>query len=228
MKKAVITGDIIESTKLSVEQKSWLTKALKRTLKIWDTDFNMKSELYRGDSFQCLINNPLHALRVALLIKTYIKSLNPSEVYDIYQRKNPSNPKTILNTQWLFDARISIGIGTVDLEMKSVATSDGEAFHLSGRLLDEIKGSKQTIAIGTDDEKNDELETEIMLLDNIISRLTALQCEVINLKLLYNTEVKIANILRIQQSAVNQRSNSGGWHAIDKMVKRFEYIYEDY
>jgi hypothetical protein len=225
MIKAVITGDIIESSKLKPKNKAWLSEVLRRTLKVWDKDFTMKSELYRGDSFQCLLKKPVDALRVSLLIKTYIKSLNPSEIYDIYKRKNPQSPKTVLNTQWLFDTRLAIGIGEVDLEMKSIATSDGEAFYISGRLLDEIKNSKLTIAIRTSDVYNDELETELILLDNIISRTTALQCEVINLKLLGYTEIKIAKKLEIQQSAVNQRSNSAGWHAIDKMVKRFELIY---
>ncbi|MDI1234535.1 MAG: hypothetical protein PSX81_09655 [bacterium] len=185
----------------------------------------MKSELYRGDSFQCLLSDISTALRVAILIKTYIRSLNPSEPYDIYNRRIPDKPKTILRPQWLFDTRITIGIGEVESEMKSIATSDGEAFHISGRLLDEIKGSKQTIAMRTNDEHNDELETEMVLLDYIIARTTALQCEVVNLKLLDYTETKIANILNIQQSAVNQRSNSGGWYAIEKMVERFETIY---
>ena len=132
MNKAVITGDIIASTKLTTKDREWLTSALKKTLKKWDRDFERKSE---------------------------------------------------------------------------------------------IKGSKQTIAMRTNDEYNDEFETEMVLLDYIISRTTALQCEVVNLKLLDYTETKIANILNIQQSAVNQRSNSGGWYAIEKMVKRFEIIY---
>lgn len=225
MIKAVITGDIIESSLLQPETKALLSNVLRRTLKGWEEKFEMKSELYRGDSFQCLLNKPIVALRVSLLIKTYIKSLNPSEPFDIYMRKNPQISKSEVITKWLVDARLAIGIGEVDLEMKSIATSDGEAFQISGRLLDEIKSVKQTLAIKTRDSNNNELETELILLDNIMSRATALQCEVINLKLLGFTEMNIAKKLKIQQSAVNQRSVSAGWNAIDKMVKRFEQIY---
>ncbi|MDP2176485.1 MAG: hypothetical protein Q8K70_11300 [Bacteroidota bacterium] len=226
MIKAVITGDIIASTKLTTKDREWLASSLKKTLKVWDKDFDMKSEMYRGDSFQCLLSNVSEALKVAILIKTYIRSLNPSELYDIYNRRTPNKSKTILKPQWLFDTRITIGIGEVESEMKSIKTSDGEAFHLSGRLLDEIKASKQTIAIRTNDQHNDELETGLVLLDYIIAKTTALQCEVVNLKLLNYTETHIANMLNIQQSAVNQRSNGAGWYAIEKMVKRFETIYE--
>lgn len=225
MKKAEITGDIIASTKLSSDDREWLTKALKNTLKVWDKKYSMKSELYTGDSFQCLLNNVEDALRVSLLIKTYIRSVNPSEVYDIYNRKNPENLRAIIRPQWLFDTRVGIGIGEVDSEMASITTSNGEAFQLSGRLLDEIKGSKQSIAMQTHDQYNDELETAMVLLDNIIARTTALQCKIINLKLLGNNEMAIAKTLKIKQSAVNQRSNSAGWNAINKMVKRFEIIY---
>jgi len=125
----------------------------------------------------------------------------------------------------MIDARISIGIGTVDLEMKSVTTSDGIAFNISGMNLDKIKSTRQSMIIGSDDEYSAELETEIILLDNIISKATALQCEVIYLKLLGYTEIEIARFLKIKQSAVNQRSNSTGWNAIETSIKRFETIY---
>jgi hypothetical protein len=225
MNKAVITGDIVHSGKLNADDKMYLAKALKKTLKIWDKDFDMKSEMYRGDSFQCLVYSLSNSLRVAILLKTFIKSLNPSQVYDIYSRENPEKVNSRIFSANIFDVRISVGIGPVDFEMKSVATSDGVAFNISGSNLDKIKGTKQSLIIGSDDEFSAELETEIVLLDNILSRATALQCEVINLKALGYTEVKIANMLKIRQSAVNQRSVSAGWNAIDTLLKRFESIY---
>ena len=225
MIKAVITGDIIDSGKLKPEEKEFLTNSLRKRLKVWDAEFNMKSELYRGDSFQCLLNNPTDVARVALLIKTFIKCLNPSKQFDLYEGKNPQNKASTIPTNVLIDSRISIGIGEVDLEMKSVATSDGIAFNLSGTKLDKIKGTKQSFAISSDDTFHEELETEAVLLDNILSRATALQCEVINLKLLGYTEIKIANMLKIKQSAVNQRSNGSGWNAIEVFVNRFETVY---
>lgn len=225
MIKAVITGDIIQSSRLKPEVKAELTKVIRARLSEMDKQYSMKSELFRGDSFQCLIDNPKMALRICLLIKTYIKKFNPSEIFDIYTRENSLPIKTVLNTKWMFDVRLAIGIGMVDLEMETVSTSDGEAFRLSGRLLDEMKNNKQTIAIATADSFHGELETEFILLDSIISKATALQCEVVYHKLMGTTEIKIANELNIQQSAVNQRSNSAGWNAIDKMVKRFESIY---
>ena len=159
------------------------------------------------------------------LQKTYIRSLNPSDIYEV-GKKNTANRKGILLPTWIFDARIAIGIGNVDLLANRLAGSGGEAFQLSGHLLDKIKNKKQSLAISTNDQFKEELETEFILLDALISKTTALQCEVINRKLLGYTEIEIAKKLDIMQSAVNQRSNSGNWNAIESMIKRFEIIYK--
>ncbi len=164
-------------------------------------------------------------LRVALLIKTRIRSLNPSELHSMKAKGKPKKAKAVFFTTWVFDARLAIGIGEVPKTVKQLATTSSEAFFLSGHLLDEMKNRKQSLDIGTDDKYSDELETEMLLLDNIIAKTTALQCEVIHWKLWGLPEIDIANKLGIGQSAVNQRSNSGSWNAISAMVDRFETIY---
>lgn len=220
--KAVITGDIIQSTRLSAEHRSMLVKKIQQALKTWEADFKFKSEFFQGDSFQCLLQHPHLSLRVALLMKTYIRSLNPTTAFS--PNKMPEKRSGILLPANIIDARIAVGIGEAEAGTK-LATSNGMAFALSGHLLDDLKNSKQTFAIATDDGYNDELETESVLLDALISKTTALQCEVINLKLLSYNETEIAKQLKIIQSAVNQRSRSGNWNAIDAMVDRFEEIY---
>ena len=213
MIKAVITGDIIHSTKLSIEHRQLLVANIQKALKAWDKPFDMKSEIFRGDSFQCLL--PVaNALQVALLIKTRIRSLNPSELYDLQLRKNPNQTKAMFFTNHIFDARIAIGIGETGATVQKLASSHGAAFTISGHLLDDIKNSRQTLAIASDDEFSDELATESILLDALISKTSALQCQVLNLKLLNFTEIQIAGKLDIAQSAVNQRSTSGNWNAI--------------
>jgi hypothetical protein len=127
----------------------------------------------------------------------------------------------------MFDTRIAVGIGESEEESESLGKANGEAFLLSGRTLDNLKGSKQSIGIASNDTYQMELETECTLVDCIIGRNSALQCEVINLKLLEYTEIEIAKKLGIAQSAVNQRSNNGGWNAIHAMVQRYETIYQD-
>ena len=222
---AIITGDVIHSTRMDIKQRDWLFNQIVGALEQWDKDFGMKSETFRGDSFQCLIKKPIDALKLALLQKTFIRSLDHKDANEINGSKST---RTIgLLRPWIFDARIAIGIGEVNLLSSRLASSGGEAFQLSGQLLDKMKSKKQSLAISTNDEFNEELETEFVLLDAIISKTTSFQCEVINLKILGYTEVEIAKRLNIMQSAVNQRSNSGNWNAIESMIKRFEKIYNE-
>ncbi len=221
MNQAVITSNIIHSSRVSEAHKEWLYESISGGLSIFESGFGMKSEMYRGDSFQCLVENCRNALRAGLVIKTFIRSLNPWEG----EGSPPKNTKNTINPVWIFDVRMGIGIGDIDLRLKNIATSNGKAFQISGRLLDEMKTTKSRLAIGSDDNYNEELMMESTLLDTILSRTSALQCEVINLKLLGYTEIEISRRLKIQQSAVNQRSISGNWNVISKMVDYFEKIY---
>lgn len=204
MNYAVLTGDIIHSTKLPAEYRSILNKKIEKELAKYAKHFKLKSEFYRGDSFQCLVFNPKDSLRLALLIKTFIRQL------DLPIRA---------------DARIAIGIGSIDHQEDSLANSHGEAFALSGRALDSLKTSKQTLTISAADPHALELQIESLLLDTIMLKNTAFQSTVINLKLRNFTEIKIAEKLAIKQSAVNQRSTSAHWNAINLVVSHFEKLY---
>jgi hypothetical protein len=225
MKKAVITGDIIHSTRMDEETRLEVSKSIARFFKELEGAFKVRSEMFRGDSFQCLVPKVEDALTVALLIKMRIRSLNPSELHSVKAKSKPRKAKTVDLTNWVFDARLAIGIGEVPKSVKELATTSSEAFFLSGHLLDDMKSRKQSLDIDTEDKYREELETEMVLLDNIIARTTALQCEVIHWKLWGLAEIDIANKLGIGQSAVNQRSNAGSWNAISTMVERFETIY---
>ena len=72
MTQAIITGDVIHSTRMNIEYRNWLFKQIAGALKQWDKDFGMRSETFRGDSFQSLIKRPAEALKLALLQKTFI------------------------------------------------------------------------------------------------------------------------------------------------------------
>lgn len=223
--KAIITGDIIKSRSLKAAQLVVLVDDFNRALRQWNKDFSIKSEITRGDSFQCYIKNPVDSLKIALIIKTYLRS---NVIGDAMVTKSGNFIKTKVmasESSKVFDARIAIGIGTVDFISKKLATSNGEAFELSGKLLDKMKGKKQSIGITTADHHNEELQVELSLLDAILSKTTPNQCQVLNYKLLGYNEIEIAQKLRINQSAVNQRSISGNWNAIEILLKRFENLY---
>jgi hypothetical protein len=223
--RAVITGDIEKSTRLSESNRLLLTRELESAFRQWNKDFSMTSELYRGDSLQCLLQNPADSLRMALILKTFIKGLNPVVQQDLLHKKILIKSKDELKATRMYDIRLAIGIGKVDKNHTKIVTAYGDAFVRSGRALDELKNRKVNLGIATEDTYEPELKTELILLDALLSSHTVLQSEVVCYKLLGYTEKEIGKKLAIGQSAVNQRSSSSNWHAIEAIVNRFEYIY---
>lgn len=211
---AVLSGDIIHSSKLDPKIRQELFQQLEIFLKdLMKKDKQFKAETNRGDWFQCLTKNPKNSLRYGLLIKSFLRSLRLGE-----EKEADGFKSTIL------DARLAIGIGEMDFEGNRLGNSDGSAFHLSGRLLETLKGTSKSLAAAT--EKNEELNDQwfalLTLVDFILSKTTSTQCEVIQRKLQGFKETEIAKELSILQSAVNQRSSASGWNAIDVALKQFE------
>lgn len=117
---AVITGDIVNSTKLSPSELAHVRETLSKTVRGFsarNSDSIVRGmEFFQGDSWQLLMRDPRASLRLALLIQANLKSQRDVETW------------------------ASIGIGSVDSIEKSAATSTGEAFTLSGRALEETTG----------------------------------------------------------------------------------------
>lgn len=206
MKKfyTVMTGDLVSS---STKERKSLLMELKRAL---DTFITKKTalpisgyELYRGDSFQGVIDEPEEALKKVLQIRTYLK-------------KSSKNPDS--------DARIAIGIGTIDYPANSIAESDGEAFRNSGPVLDEMKNEMKIKLKTPWKVVNEEMEVQLVLADAIISRWSASQAEVISKSLEGHKQTEIASSLGISQSAVNQRLKAANWEAIEQLIERYHYL----
>ncbi|MBY0424623.1 MAG: hypothetical protein K2Q22_03215, partial [Cytophagales bacterium] len=177
MKKAVITADLVQSSKLSLEDREWALEKIQNKLDtLYLQPSEMQSEIYRGDSFQCQLK-PRLGLRTALMLKTYIKSLDSSKL----DTKSATNNLKIKKLR--IDVRMSVAIGEVIYGSNKLGLSDGKAFQLSGRRLDELKKEKMTFAITTDDAYNDELNISGIMLDSILDKTTTAQCQVLYMKL---------------------------------------------
>jgi hypothetical protein len=213
--KAIITGDIINSSLLPKRIRGKLYPHLDAFIKSLGKDIT--GEVNHGDWFRVILNNPAVALRTALNIKCYMKGMTAQHLSPSVKRNSDASFK--------IDARIAIGIGKVDFINSRLGTSDGEAFQLSGRTLDRIKSSHHTLAAASSNAAiNDELNVLLILLDAVFLKITPQQCQVIRRKLNGMKETDIAAELKIIQSAVNQRSTAGSWHAIEAAVNRFETI----
>ncbi len=176
---AVITGDIINSESQPAEK--WLP-ALKSLLQQWGS-IPADWDVYRGDEFQLKCKTE-DALQCSLLIKS------------------------LLRTTAQLDARIAIGVGEETFTGASITESNGTAYVNSGRLLDALKISGDTLAISTDDPL---LDTDI----NIMLRWALLQfdqwtpavAQIVHRLLLDPgaTQESLARELTISQSSVSQR-----------------------
>ena len=174
--------------------------------------------LFKGDSVEIFLSNPKEALRVALLLKSLVKKTSVAKT---------KNDKQELFKR--FGIRLAIGIGEMRMADKEHDILDGEAIYYSGRLLEKSTEEKQTIKRSMFFACKDPLLTEQMdvilgLLDALLKEATPRQSEILYYKLFGKNEEEIAEILKIKQSAVNQRSNSAGWKAIESAVNYFEKL----
>lgn len=199
---AVITGDIVNSSGLSEEEKndiqSWFSQLI-------DKDILLKPRFFRGDSFQFAVK-PEAALTLALKCRTALRSRNENS-----------------------DARISIGVGEVASWNDDVLLSNGLAFERSGKNLDELKSKGLRIIIVTGNKELDkELETYCVMADPYINSLTSAQAKVISYKLEDFPQEEIGKILQISQPAVSKALKAATWRAINIFVVRYRQIIEKY
>ena len=207
--KAVITGDIVHSR--NVDDMKVLLKVLKETiLEISEhLSIPIEFEIYRGDSFQMLLDNPENAVEIAVLIRASLKSKTS------YNNSNVNMP-----LEKLWDARLSIGIGEVDIAALKVVESTGQAFELSGNQLDEMKKLQERIMVlSCWKNLNEQFLVLSQLSDAIIGRWTlSSSCAVYRHLLYHETQKQIAEELNISQPAVHKRLNTANIGAIEKML----------
>jgi diphthamide synthase subunit DPH2 len=197
--QAVLTGDIVNSTKLSTAKMTKLTNLLSNVLQ------HYKFEFFRGDSFQAHVKKPQESLRIALLCRTAAISLVKDD-------------KAVLT-----DIRISIGVGNVHTPVRTLRTARGEAFVLSGRKFDEI--AKVALRLGiscANTLANEGLQVISDYLNAIFEKMTAKQAEVIFQLLQGEKQQVIAKKLKKTKSTIHQRVIAGRWPEIEKLLIHFE------
>lgn len=177
---AVITGDIINSKKIS--PKKWL-KFLKQELdtigsspKTW--------EIYRGDSFQVIISKPEEALKAAIKIKATVKSIQG------------------------LDARMAIGIGTRTYNASKVTESNGTAFVHSGEKFEILKKEKQNLAVKSDSEVFDnEMNLYFKLALIAMDNWTVNAAEIVKTTMNHPDKLQeeLGKIVGIKQNAISNR-----------------------
>ena len=176
---SIITGDIVNSRKLSSEV--WIDgfKALLRKFGKTPTDW----EIYRGDEFQLEIKQPEQALFVALQLKAYFKKLR-------------------------LDVRMSIGIGDKTYTGQKISESNGTAFLRSGEVFQLLKKQKVNLAVNSGNTALDaDLNLKLRLASTFMDGWLPQSAELV-LTAMQNPNLSqdgIGQLLGINQAAVSRR-----------------------
>lgn len=228
-KVAVITGDLINSRQIPIENRQQVYDYMAHVYRSFairrgwhDT---AKLEFFRGDSFQLLVGEPEFALRVALFLRARLRSVYGRN--DMQHEPNLSKYVRKSNSKRLWDARIAIGIGDVSYRSESVLNSDGEAFVLSGRTLDKMKYNEQ-LAIriqGVEEYSMTQSQLDLLLRlgGGIVQDWTEAQSELAAECLEYpnKTQLELGKEYGITQTTISRRKSGGH---IDEILSLCDYF----
>jgi hypothetical protein len=201
---AVLTGDIVKSSRMSTADLKRLPGALTAIFHSIDpicqpADFATQFSIFRGDSFQ-VICEPACAVRAWLIIRAGLRSAYPATL-----------SKSV-------DARIGIAIAKVNHLADNITESSGEAFNLSGRLLEELKAPRLTGFTSENKQTDRGLNVGFMLADDIIRRWTTSQCQLLPFLLQPMSQAEIALATKTRQPTITAKINAMGWSAIEQLM----------
>lgn len=196
---AVLTGDIVNSTKMSNETYSDVIKSLKAFLNEVNEKYDAIGEIYRGDEFQIQYPDPVYALKSTLLIKL---ALHLSRF----------SPKPIQCT-------LSLAYGSHNIYDEKPNTSSGPVFIESGRGLEKTQRGELSIRFS---HESDECEINLLtqFLNHLLNRLTRTQAELLYqyIESSFAEHKKIADITgTTRQNISNRLGNIGAFLVRDYM-----------
>jgi len=211
--RAVLTGDIVNSSKLLPRERQALFEAfpilsaMLRERYPHAVHYNISN--FRGDGWQLIVNQPAKSLEVSLYIRTYLR-------FAVSERK--------------LDSRIAIGIGEVEfIPENNVSAGYGSAYTASGHLLETLSGS-QRMALGfaapEDSLAHNAAVILVELVDTLVTSWRASQCQAVYWALQGLTQTQIAQRWHpapIRQPSVSNNISRSAWPTI----KRSLIFYED-
>jgi hypothetical protein len=214
IKKAVITGDIVNSSRIGEPAK--LIRSLDFLLKEIDDHGHLLPgfrQIFKGDSFQ-VVCEPQQAVRTTILLRAGL-------IGKVYRNVSPLVRDDVLSES--LDARISVAINTVESMTEDLSRSFGNAFTLSGKRLQKISGESLRILISTGDPDRDpHFELICRLLDVVISDWTTGAAEAIYRSLLTGeTQKEVAAWLQLSQPSVQSRLSTAHAHEIRQVIGYF-------
>jgi hypothetical protein len=204
---AVLTGDVVDSSELTADQRKKLPALLR------ETECGLRSLLgdalaapmaaFGGDSWQVLLSSPADALRAALFVRA---SLQGSELG--------------------IDTRVAVAVGTIDFVPEGrIEEADGEAFRLSGRLLKDGLGKRRRMGFTAPDAARAERwDLVFALVDGLVrAAWTPKRARAVAGALRGQTESQIAEAEcpSTTRQAVHKRLEMADWGLLEASVEGY-------
>src|ERR1035438_3751058 len=207
---AVLTGDVVGSSKLDEAARRALPVALKKASKaarvLYGKVIPLDAAVFRGDSWQLVVTDAKLGLRAAVFFRAHLHSNSP-EVG--------------------LDTRIAIGIGTIDFVPKGqVSQGDGPAFRESGRVLESMPKSRKLALSVPETETPAGIEPVIGLMDTAMERWTEKQSLAVMGMLQGLPQAQIAELWTppVKQPVVARHLRQAGWEAVAAGLSYVENI----
>jgi hypothetical protein len=200
---AILTGDIVGSSKMDPEQLDILLNKLRQFLDVQkNTKYpDMEFEFFRGDSVQIKLYEPEYALTLAAYIRAYVISMTPSQ-----------------NSR-LYDIRISVGIGDVNTASDKLTTSTGQAFVFSGHALDRMKNKERFVFKSSYDELDRDMTIVTDMLTVIINHWTLNRTKIVLEMLLGTSREDICRKFNIGNPTLSTTLTNANYSELKRLLE---------
>lgn len=206
---AVITGDIVASSRLSGEEHESLHGVMEDVYSVLAGAFpetvGPSIDIFRGDSWQMLVLEPVLALRCGLFYRALLRAKMQTHQ---------------------FNTRMAVGVGHVfSVPEEHISRGSGEAYERSGQALDVMHGSETLRVVLPKGVEAEAISTVVCLLDERSSLWTDKQALAVTGGLRGWTQKETAEKLwpgGISQSGVSQHLDRAGWHAVKQGIEFVE------
>ncbi len=198
--QAVITADIVNSTKLRSKDFKSLVDAIEEIF-----DLPNRIEFYRGDSFQSLIADGTNAYRLMLLAR--LKALTYSETEHI-------------------DIRMSISLGNTNVETEHLGSSVEEIFINSGRTFETFSKQGQQLLLINSGNATADVSYGLIAryTDSLLSRISAKQALALYHLFLGKSQKEIARLLEKSEPTISEHIKKARFEELKNLLDDYENL----
>ena len=211
---ATISADIVRSTSLPKEDRTALCNNLRGVIAYLEkTCPGFRGRIVRGDGMECLVTEYRQVLRMAMLIKLFVKvQVAGMACHDLLRQHG---------------IRFSIGMGEDDGAGSREDVMDSPVLSLSDRNLEKMSGTNLYTAFEMDHAPqfvNHMLGSYVAMLGNFVDLYSAQQSELVFYKLQGRNEEEIGERIGMTPSSVTSQLQGTQWGLLRTALKDFEII----